>query len=325
MSLQPATARAGANIALVKYWGKRDSGLNLPAAGSISITLAELETQTTVAPMADLSDDRLELDGQSADPARIRPVLDRFRARSGVDARCRVETRNNFPTGAGLASSASGFAALVTAADAAFATGLDERGLSIEARLGSGSAARSIFGGFVEMASGTRVDGSDAHASALADAPHWPLEVVVAITTRQAKAVASTEGMNHTMSTSPYYPAWLSGMDADLEQARNAIARRDFEQLVAVTESSALKMHASALAAQPGILYWHAATVACLHEIRSMRLAGTGVCFTVDAGPQVKAVCLPGQGKRVARRLADIDGVEQVVQARLGPGAEVVS
>jgi diphosphomevalonate decarboxylase len=323
--MQSATARAGANIALVKYWGKRDAGLNLPAAGSISITLADLETRTTVTPDESLASDELVLDGVRVDAGRIVAVLDRFRARAGTDRRCRVESANSFPTGAGLASSASGFAALVCAADAAFGTGLDGAGLSEQARLGSGSAARSIFGGFVEMAAGRQDDGSDAIAHPLADVVHWPLEVVVAITDAGAKQVSSTDGMNRTMQTSPYYASWVSSVPDDLDKARRAIAERDFEQLADVSEHSALKMHASALAARPGLLYWNAATVACLHRIGDLRNSGVGVFFTIDAGPQVKAVCLPGQGAVVARALEDIDGVARVIETRLGPGVEVLA
>ncbi len=325
MSVQPATARAGANIALVKYWGKRDARLNLPAAGSISVTLAGLETRTTVSPLPELDADELMLDGQPASAERIVPVLDRYRMLSGQDQHCRVESTNSFPTGAGLASSASGFAALVVAADAAFGTRLDAARLSEQARLGSGSAARSIFGGFVEMAAGHGDDGRDAVAHPLLDAADWPLEVVVAITEIGPKSVSSTDGMNRTMKTSPYYPAWVDSVPEDLERARQAIDATDFEALAEVSESSALKMHASALAAQPGLLYWNPATVACLHEVRALRAAGTGVFFTVDAGPQVKAICLPGQGARVAGRLAGVDGVERVIETTLGPGAGVLT
>ncbi len=323
--MEAVTARAGANIALVKYWGKRDARLNLPAAGSISVTLADLETRTTVTPSPELDFDELLLDGRSAPTTRIAPVLDRFRMVSGCDLYCRVESTNSFPTGAGLASSASGFAALVVAADAAFGTGLDDARLSEQARLGSGSAARSIFGGFVEMAPGSRDDGSDAVASPLLDAADWPLEIVVAITESGSKSVSSTDGMNLTMNTSPYYRAWVESVPADLERARAAVAARDFDLLAEAGESSALKMHASALAAQPGLLYWNGATVACLHEVRRLRAAGTGVFFTVDAGPQVKAICLPAQGAQVAARLADVPGVVRVIETALGPGAGVLT
>lgn len=314
-----ATARAGANIALVKYWGKRDARLNLPAAGSLSITLADLETVTTVSLAPELESDEFVLDGSSQRADPISRVLDLLEP-SGRP-RCRVDSSNNFPTGAGLASSASGFAALVVAAARLFDCELGRSELSVIARQGSGSAARSLFGGFCQMHAGKLPGGEDCRAEGLFEAGHWPLEVVVAITDRGEKAVSSRDGMNRTMATSPYYRAWVETVPGDLEQARAAIAKRDFEALAAVAESSALKMHASALAASPGLLYWNAATVACLHAVRDLRAAGVPVFFTVDAGPQVKAVCLPGAAGQVADALAAVDGVAEVLKTSLGPGA----
>ncbi|MDZ7789646.1 MAG: diphosphomevalonate decarboxylase [Xanthomonadales bacterium] len=325
MSFQQATARAGANIALVKYWGKRDQQLNLPAAGSISVTLAGLETRTTVMPDASLEGDRFTLDGIEQAPGRVSAVLDLLRQMAGERVYCRVESRNSFPTGAGLASSASGFAALVSAAAPALGLNLSDTRRSELARRGSGSAARSVFGGFVEMDAGQRADGADAVAHSLLEADQWPLEVVVAITDTGGKAVGSRDGMNHTMRTSPYYPAWVETIAQDLGAAREAIERRDFEALAEVSEHSALKMHASMLAARPGLIYWNAATLSCLHAVRALRADGTGVFFTVDAGPQVKAVCLPGQGGRVADVLREQAGVAEVIVTTLGDGAAPVS
>ncbi|MFW5926992.1 MAG: diphosphomevalonate decarboxylase, partial [Wenzhouxiangella sp.] len=309
----------------VKYWGKRDQGLNLPAAGSISITLADLETRTTVTPDPVLDRDRLILDGAEASAGRVAAVLDLVRRRAGREVHCLVESRNNFPTGAGLASSASGFAALVTAATTALGLDVGPRDLSELARRGSGSAARSIFGGFVEMNAGERTDGHDAVAWPLLETASWPLEVVIAITDDSPKQVGSGDGMTHTMRTSPYYPAWIASVAGDLDRARSAIAGRDFDALADVAECSALKMHASALAARPGLIYWNGSTVECMHAVRSLRRAGTGVFFTVDAGPQVKAVCLPGASERVAAELGSIAGVERVVISALGDGAGLVS
>lgn len=316
-----ATARAGANIALVKYWGKRDARLNLPATGSLSITLAALETVTTVTLVPELAADEFHLDGRVSETASITRVLDLLRPPTGP--RCRVESANNFPTGAGLASSASGYAALVVAAASVFERELGRRELSVIARQGSGSAARSLFGGFCQLHAGQLPGGEDCHAEGLFEADHWPLEVVVAITDRGQKSVSSREGMNRTMATSPYYRAWVGTVPADLALARTAIAERDFEALAAVAESSALKMHASALAASPGLLYWNAATMACLHAVRELRSTGMAVFFTIDAGPQVKAVCLPEAASQVAETLSAIPGVNEVLRTLLGPGARL--
>ena len=321
-----ASARAGANFALIKYWGKRDTALNLPDVGSISLTLEALSTETTVSFDPALAADELVLDGRPSPERlpRIAAFLDLLRDRAGVRAYARVETANNFPTAAGLASSASGFAALTVAADAALGTGWDARTLSELARIGSGSAARSIFGGFVEMHRGERGDGRDSVAEPLADGQHWPLQVAVAISTRAEKAVGSTEGMQRTADTSPFYAAWVEHQPADLAEARQAIEHKDFERLAAVSEGSALAMHGLAMSARPGLLYFNATTMECLHRVRALRADGVPVFFTVDAGPQVKAICEPVALPTVRDALAEVPGVIDVVESGLGPGAEVL-
>ncbi|MDT8408204.1 MAG: diphosphomevalonate decarboxylase [Wenzhouxiangellaceae bacterium] len=318
-----ALAVAHANFALVKYWGKRETALNLPDVGSISLTLDALWSRTRVSFDARLGSDVLVLNGDDKPQgtARVAALLDRFRRLSGTTLHARVDSENNFPTGAGLASSASGFAALVTAADAALGLGLTPEKRSELARIGSGSAARSVFGGFVEMERGRNADGSDSIARPLASAQHWPLAVVIAVSDRGQKAIGSTEGMQRTAQTSPFYRAWVDNQPADLELARVAIARRDFQALAEVSEASALAMHGLAMSARPGLLYFNATTVECLHRVRALRSAGVGVFFTVDAGPQVKAICLPEDRARVAAALADVFGVTEILQSGLGCGA----
>jgi len=325
-TVKPAQAIAHANFALVKYWGKRDARLNLPDVGSISITLDALWSRTSIEPDADLFEDRIELDGVVDPPGagRMRELLDRMRAMVGLVTPVRLTSSNNFPTGAGLASSASGYAALVTAAAAAFDLELTPAQRSELARIGSGSAARSIFGGFVEMARGEAPDGGDAVAHPLADADHWPLEVVIAISDRGRKAVGSTEGMQRTARTAPFYRAWVENQPRDLALARAAIASRDFQALAEVSEASALAMHGLAMAGRPGLLYFNATTMECLHRIRALRADGVPVFFTVDAGPQVKAICLPEAASRVAAVLAEVPGVNDVLRSGLGSGARKV-
>lgn len=323
-----ATAVAHPNIALVKYWGKRDAARNLPAVGSISITLDRLTTTTTVAFDTALECDRFELDGHPAPSGRTQRVircLDLFRDRV-TDAGCaRITSRNNFPTGAGLASSASGFAALVVAVDHALGTELSRAELADLARQCSGSAARSLFGGFVELAFVAGSDRRQTTTAQLLGAEDWPLAVAVAIVSTAEKPVGSTAGMELTARTSPYYSAWVADADRDLGEARSAIERRDFDALADVAELSCLKMHAVALAARPGLLYWHGATVECLHRIRELRRQGVPVFFTVDAGPQVKAVCVPEALDRVTAELAQVPGVESLLSAGLGDGARVIT
>lgn len=324
--IRQARARAHANIALIKYWGKRDQSLNLPAVGSLSITLQELATDTTVVFDPQLSADEVTLNGQRGENVtrRVSTTLDLLRRSATTDCRARVTSTNNFPTAAGLASSASGFAALVVATAKALELQVGEDKLSEWARRGSGSAARSIFGGFVDMAHGQREDGTDAVARPLMTAEEWPLKVVIAITSSASKKIGSTDGMSHTAVTSPYYPPWVADAESDLALAREAIEQRDFVKLAEVSEFSCLKMHASALAARPGVMYWRGATLDGMHRVRELRAAGVPVFFTVDAGPQVKAVCEASAVADVEQALADLPGVERVLTTSLGPAAQVL-
>jgi diphosphomevalonate decarboxylase len=321
---QSARVRARSNIALVKYWGKAGPALNTPAVGSISITLDELWTDTGIEFDAALESDRLALNGvERADQlARVSRCLDLVRRLAGTVSRARVTSENNFPTGAGLASSASGFAALVGAATAALGLDCSLRDLSMLARRGSGSAARSVFGGFVEMHKGESADGSDSFAEPLAAASDWPLMVLVAVTTSAEKAVGSGPGMGLSAVTSPYYPAWVESHPADLDAARDAIASRDFAALADVSESSCLKMHAAAMSARPPLVYWNGATVDCLNRVRELRASGLPAFFTIDAGPQVKVICLPGAEDAIRPALEEIPGVSDIIVTGLGPGLE---
>lgn len=326
MKQNTATARAHSNIALVKYWGKRRARLNLPAVGSISVTLADLHTETEVRFEPELETDHIRLDGHETakSNARMSAFLDLVRARAGISLRAHVHSRNNFPTGAGLASSASGFAALALAASHAAGLELSLSELSILARQGSGSAARSLFGGFAQMHRGEQNDGLDAYAEPLLDAQDWPLGVVIAITETASKKIDSTQGMQSTAVNSPYYDAWVNTSPNDLSDMRAAIMARDFSKVGELTEFSCLKMHGLMLSARPGLLYWNPATVAAILRVQQLRSEGLQVYFTIDAGPQVKALCLPADMPRVARELAAVPGVQTVRSSALGPPAHLI-
>jgi diphosphomevalonate decarboxylase len=323
-----AKARARANIALVKYWGKRDARLNLPVAGSLSLTLDRLHTTTGVAFDAAAAEDAVLLDGRPAPApfaARVTGFLDLVRERAGLRARARVETSNDFPTGAGLASSASGFAALALAATRAAGLDLRPAALSALARRGSGSAGRSIFGGLVLMRAGERADGEDACAEELLAPGAWDLRLVVAIAAHTAKAVSSSEGMRRTQATSRLYPAFVEGCRRDLAEAQAAIAARDLERLGEVAERSATELHASALAARPPLVYLAAATLAGLDAILALRREGVPAWFTCDAGPQAKALTDAAHADGVARRLGEATGAAEVLVCAPGAGAEVLA
>jgi diphosphomevalonate decarboxylase len=309
-----ATARA--NIALVKYWGKRDDAFNLPARGSLSLTLDALSTRTLVE-LHDGPEDTLFLDGteQTGRPVqRISKFLDIIRAAVQTTVRARVTSVNAFPTAAGLASSASGFAALAVAASHAYALKLTPRELSILARRGSGSAARSIFGGFVKM-------GME-YAEPIERA-QLELCAVIAVAKAKQKEIGSTDGMKHTAATSPYHLAWLDQVDLDLLRAERALIVGDFNTLADVTEGSCLAMHADAMAARPGILYFGPVTLWAISRVRALRAEGVPVFFTVDAGPHLVAFTTLEALPRVKQELEAHPEIAQVITARTGGPAAI--
>lgn len=316
-----ATATAQPNIALIKYWGKRDVARNLPAVGSISITLRDLYTRMSVEFDAAQAADTLTVNDAPDEQMlpRLAACLDRV---AGEDRpRARIASTCNFPIAAGLASSASSFAALTVAGAAAAGKSLAADELANLAGRASGSAARSLLGGFVELSN------ADDHieVSNLRRAPEWPLAVVVAITTKGPKPVGSTEAMEISRKTSPFYATWVEQQAEDLGTARHAIAARDFEALAAIAEHNCLKMHSIMWASRPPIVYWNAATMRCLQTVRELQADGLGVFFTIDAGPQVKAVCLPEHSAAVEAALRATAGVTEIMTTGLGEGAHLES
>jgi len=312
-----ATAVAQPNIALIKYWGKRDVSRNLPAVGSISITLQDLFTRMRVGFDDGLDSDALTVNGLPDEKMlpRLSACLDSV---AGRDRSCaRIESTCNFPIAAGLASSASSFAALTVAAAAASGKNADTLDLARLAGRASGSAARSLFGGFVELTNA----GDEIDLRELCPPDAWPLKVVVAITATGPKPVGSTEAMEISRRTSPFYSNWVSQQEHDLAIAREAIAARDFEKLAAIAEHNCLKMHSVMWASRPPMVYWNAATMRCLQTVRKLQGEGVGVFFTIDAGPQLKAVCLPGAETKVEAALRATEGVRDVMISGLGQGA----
>lgn len=315
-----ASAQAQPNIALVKYWGKRDAARNLPAVGSISITLDTLRTTMDVDFSTAVATDRLFLNGQSDDRllARVSRCLDLVcgaqRAPATVRSTC------NFPIAAGLASSASAFSALVVAASAAAGQNADRTTLARLAGAASGSAARSLLGGFVELAPGE----DDISVEEIAGASVWPLEVVVAVTAAGEKPVSSGDAMLRSAASSPFYRRWVDDQALDLDVARRAVADQDFAALAQVAEHNCLKMHSVMWTSRPSIVYWNPTTLACMQEVRRLRDKGRDVFFTIDAGPQVKAVCRAADADAVRNALGSIEGVLDVMQSGLGAGARLL-
>ena len=318
-----ATASAHPNVALIKYWGKQDVATNLPAVGSLSLTLGGLKTLTHVNFSSDLERDELTINGAPDERAisRVSRCLNMIRQHAGIDLFAKVTTTNDFPTGAGLASSASGYAALVKAAAAALQADINQNELDLIARIGSGSAPRSLHAGIVLLEKTADSAGTQCRSVAAPD--DWPLQVVVAVTSRQPKDVSSTGGMESSRKTSPTYQAWVDTHPADLAAGLNFVEQRDFAALAEISEHSCLKMHAVAMSSKPPLVYWSGATVACMQRVRELRNSGVPVFFTIDAGPQLKAVCLPEAASEVHAALAEVPGVLDVLDCHLGGGARV--
>jgi len=322
-----AKTRAHSNIALIKYWGKRDRKLNLPAVGSVSLTLDALYTETSVKFGPDHTRDTIILDGKEASPRvqkRTSHFLDIIRKITDTNQRAFIRSSNNFPTAAGLASSASGFAALTHASLTALGATVTPREMSGIARQGSGSAARSIFGGFVEMHKGSKPDGADSVAVQLYAENHLDIRLLIVVISEEKKATGSTMGMIETEQTSPFYPAWVNTADTDIQEMKSALAAKDFARIGVLSEHSCLKMHATALAARPGILYWNKGTISVMHAVRDIRKAGTPVYFTIDAGPQVKVLCLPEYVEQVIDELNTIPEVRRIITSAPGPGVHLI-
>lgn len=294
-----STALAHANLAFVKYWGKQDSTLNIPLNNSISMNLSAAQTTTTVVFDDSLSADAITVDGSAPDDrftTRVSAHLDRLRLLAGVDHRAKVATGNSFPTSAGFASSASGFAALTLAAASAFDLDLSERELSVLSRQGSGSACRSIPGGFAEWHAGTFND--DSFADQLAPAHHWDIADVAVVVTTSAKDVSSSQG--HLIAPeSPFWPARVERLPTRLDQVRRAILERDFATFGQEIEAEAMSMHAIMMTSahntdsgwRSGIYYWSPGTLELLIAVQRWRADGLPVYFTLDAGPTVHLIC----------------------------------
>ena len=339
LSERKATCRAGSNIAFIKYWGVADGAedLNIPLNNSISMTLADAHTTTTVAwdNSANLPTDTVVIDGvalQGAPADRIVAHLDRLRALAGVSDRARVVSNNNFPMASGIASSASGFAALIVAGAAALGLRLDATRLSAVARQGSGSASRSLFGGFVEWERGWGRGESEEEslldsrsvARQLHNEDHWALRDVIAIVSAGAKRVSSSSG-HRLAATSPLNAARTRRVGEWLETVRRAIAERNLSLLGPILELDALAMHGVMMTSAPSLLYWQPGTLEVLHAVRAWREEeGVPVYFTIDAGPNVHLICEANTAAEVERRVGALPAVRRVLTSGPGTGPQLL-
>ena len=319
-----ATAVAHPNIAFIKYWGNYDDRLRIPVNGSISMNLASLETETSVRFDPALSADRIEINGASATPDAARRVsdhLDIIRQMAGIQTHAEITSRNNFPMGSGIASSASAFAALSLAASTAADLALNLKDLSRLARRGSGSACRSIPGGIAEWHAGTQ--DNDSYADQFVDEGYWDLVDCLAITSESHKPVGSSEG--HLLAiTSPLQRLRVTDAPRRIDRCRQAILSRDFEAFSVVVEQDSNLMHSVMSTSQPNLTYWNEITFDVLTATVELRRKGIEACYTLDAGPNVHVITLKSQIRTVERYLKRIIGVLRIVVAPIGTGARLV-
>lgn len=317
--------RAHTNIALIKYWGKKDEELIIPMNNSLSLTLDAFYTETKVTFDDSLQSDQLFLDDALQDLTalkKVKTVLDLVRKKAGITAKAKVESYNHVPTAAGLASSASGLAALAGAASLAAGLDLSPVELSKLARRGSGSASRSIYGGFAEWQKGTSDDTS--YAVPVDDAD-WDIGMLFIVVSDKKKDVSSRDGMLRTVRTSPFYQGWLDTLDDDLTAIKQAIKNQDVNEVGRIAERNALKMHATTLGADPPFTYWSADSMKAMEAAKQLREAGYAVHFTMDAGPNVKLICRQSQLPEIKEQLLSYFSDNQLIEARPGPGLHVVS
>lgn len=313
-------AKAHANIALIKYWGKKDEELVLPFTSSLSLTLEALYTITEVRTDPELSEDIFELDGvRQAYPEqqKISRFVDLFRREN---LKVRVNSHNNFPTAAGLASSASGFAALATALNKEFNRNLDLASLSRLTRRGSGSAIRSLCGGFSIWKKG------DDSTSIVSPIPtDMDIEMIIVLISKHKKQRSSRELMKQTVSESPYYPAWIQQSDADFEAMQTAIQNKDLKLVGQIAERNAMMMHANLLALNEPFLYFEGGSLLAMDVVRNCRKDGIPAYFTMDAGPNVKIITNSENRRRILPKLLDHFSEDQIIVSAAGPAAQVIS
>jgi len=317
-----SSAIAPTNIAFIKYWGRKDEALRLPVNGSISMNLSSLTTTTTVEFSDTFLSDKITIGGVSnaKESSRVVEHLDRIRALAKVSTKAKVISENSFPTGTGLSSSASGFAALTVAATTALGLLLSEKELSILARQGSGSACRSIPDGWVEWLDGDTSDSS--FAQSIFPAEHWDIIDVVAVVSSGRKDVPTSEGQK-LVNTSPFQKARSGGMKQKIDDIKRAITVRDFTLFGEIIEAEALNMHAVMLTSQPSLIYWSAGTLEVMKLCKTWRSEGLEVYFTINTGQDVHLLCLLSAKEALMKKLKQLDFVKDIIVSTPTKGTTV--
>lgn len=316
------TVKTHANIALLKYWGKRDKTLFLPTKNSFSIALDALTTTTNIA-FSQNSDHSVTINKMIPEKETIAPIisfLDYIRHSFSIHHYFTISTHNNFPMGAGIASSASGFAALALGINDLCTLGLSKKELSVVARHGSGSASRSVFGGFVWWHKGNHPSGNDSFAQEIVDHTHWPeLRVLVVITNAQRKAVSSRYGMDQTVKTSSYYRQWIAESTQSEQLFIDAVMHKDFRRLGILTEKEWDGFHQSIISTIPRLCYWNDESYNIINHVKKLRAEGVDCFFTTDAGPQVKIFCLDSNIGAIQQSIRSHFPTVEIIESRIAP------
>lgn len=314
-------ARAHTNIALIKYWGKRDSQLFLPYTSSLSMTLDAFYTDTKVA-FIDETKDRFILNGQPQDEKatqKISHFIDLFRKEANCTRSVFVDSQNFVPTAAGLASSASAYAALSMVLNELFRLNLSREELSRFSRRGSGSSTRSLFGGFVEWDKGTDDLTSIAHP--ILDETQCPCAMIICLINHKEKEISSREGMALTVNTSPFYKDFVTSSEVDLAQMKEAIQNKDVQKIGEIAEHNAFKMHATMLGAQPPFTYFEPKTIETIQLVKKLRQQGFCCYVTMDAGPNVKVIVPKEDIDTIYQQLRTLFKENELIKAFAGPKA----
>ena len=325
--MEKSTAQANSNIAIIKYWGKRNEELILPTNNSISFTMDnQLSTVTTVQFDASLQRDEVTLDRKPADEkelTRVTSFLDIIRKQANVTLFAYVSSNNTFPKAAGLASSASGFAALAAAASKAAGLDLSLQELSMLARKGSGSASRSIFGGAVEWLKGNKPDGSDSFAVQLSDEKNWSyLRNIIVIFDSEKKKVSSRAGMADTVKTSSLFKRRLFNVEKRLDLVRTAIKNNDFESMADTIMEDSDEMHACMADTNPSIVYLNKTSHEIIKKIRALNQGEKIAAYTFDAGPNAHIYTTQKRVLTVKKVLSEIRGIKKIIECKIGEGIQ---
>jgi len=319
-----ATAIAPSNIAFIKYWGRKDEALRLPENGSISMNLSDLLTTTTVEFSPSYTHDEISINGQIEPQERAEKIvkhLDRVRALANTQNKAKVVSKNNFPRGTGLSSSASGFAALTVAATKAAGLDLSEKELSILARQGSGSACRSIPDGFVQWFDGDTSE--DSFAQTIFSPDHWDIVDFAVILTEEMKDVSTSEGQK-SARTSPFYELRQKNIQGKIEKIKKAMQEKDFTAFGEITEGEALELHAIMLTSHPSLIYWYPATISIMKAVKKWRKEGLEVYFTMNTGQNIHVLCQKKDADQVEKLLKEIPDVKQTIKNSPTKGALLI-